>query len=628
MPLTANFIADFSSFLTATGDATAATEKFVDSAGAMGRAVDESIAATVDRVKSMGASLVEFGKNAWTVVSSDEMKKFAGDVKDFVSGYVSEFAESELATARMQAAIENWSKASGGNVDAVMAQYNELAGSLQKVSRFSDEAIADTISTLTTMGKVAPEQMEKTLKATMDLATAMKMDLPAATKLMAKAASSDGESLGKLKAILGDSVEKGDDFNKVVEAISQTMGGAFAKAADTTQGKIDILNNQFSDFNEKVGEVLSENLKTVLDLFNSLPEGVQTFAVAAVSLGTALAPILVSFSSLISLIGTFVGAQGIAAAGAAIVAFLPWLAAIVAAVAAVYYAWKYWDEIVAWTKKAVGAIGDYLVDLGKELIAPITYAEQLYNGIKTWLYDALVGLIDKVVGLPGRVTGAFKNMFNALVGHSIVPETIAGIGAEFMKLPDIMVVPAEQSVEQTIGAFDRLQESGLASVHYMTETIADEFATLPDAMVAPLQQAVVGVQQAVADVQQAVTPLSGFAALAAEGFAPAGLPADQAAADRDWNMSQGLGHLYAGRGASLPGYSPDSVRDFGWGAPSVLSPDAQSAAWGRGTTNVNTTVNMSGMLDTNDPQTRARVGDLVSDSVMQGMRNGRLLGTA
>jgi hypothetical protein len=40
------------------------------------------------------------------------------------------------------------------------------------------------------------------------------------------------------------------------------------------------------------------------------------------------------------------------------------------------------------------------------------------------------------------------------------------------------------------------------------------------------------------------------------------------------------------------------------------------------------TINMSGMLGTDDPQTRAMMADLVSNAVMQGMKGGRLLGTA
>ena len=40
------------------------------------------------------------------------------------------------------------------------------------------------------------------------------------------------------------------------------------------------------------------------------------------------------------------------------------------------------------------------------------------------------------------------------------------------------------------------------------------------------------------------------------------------------------------------------------------------------------TINMSAMLGSDDPQTRAQLSALVSDAVMQGMRGGRLLGTA
>ena len=287
MPLTANFIADFSSFINATGDATAASDKFVESAGAMGRAVDESLAATADNVKSVGAGLVDFGKQTWSVLSSDQMKQFAGDVKDFVSGFVSEFAEAEAASTRLSVALKN-----AGQTEATAAAYGNLATQLQSISTFSDEALTDAMTLFTTVGKVGPENMDRVLRATMDLSTNMQIDFPAAAKMMAKAAATNGESLGKLGVALEGSIEKGDDFNKVLGAVEKKMGGSFAAAADTTAGKTAILENRISDLNEEIGGVFANTLNSALDLFNQLPGSVQTATLAIVSIGEQASSVL------------------------------------------------------------------------------------------------------------------------------------------------------------------------------------------------------------------------------------------------------------------------------------------------------------------------------------------------
>ena len=63
----------------------------------------------------------------------------------------------------------------------------------------------------------------------------------------------------------------------------------------------------------------------------------------------------------------------------------------------------------------------------------------------------------------------------------------------------------------------------------------------------------------------------------------------------------------------------------------TLTAGAAAAAGGGGGASAGgppvVTVNMTGMLGTDDPQTRAMMADLVSNAVMQGMRGTRRLGT-
>jgi hypothetical protein len=529
MPLTANFIADFSSFITACRDATTSTEELVEAAGKVGADVDQMIAQTAGGIKNAAVAIGDFAKTTFTVLTSSQVKDFVSDVTFAVSGFIKEFEEGEVATSRLTVALRDAGQAS----PAVIAAYGEMATQLQHVSRFSDEAITDAQTIFTTIGQVGPENMRLVLEATMNLARGMNMELVPAAKLVAQAAQSDGESLGKLHKIFGDAIPEGAKFSEVLEAINEKFGGQYQADLETTTGKLANLKNQMSDINEQIGAALAENLKTVLGLFTALPEGMQTFIIAAVAIGAALAPILISLSSVVTLLGAsgLMGALG--AAGAAIVPFLPLIAAIAAAVLAVWAVWHYWDDMVALVKKAVDYLKIYLGDvLPAAFRATIDTVKQWYSDIKLWLYDKLAWLIGEVVKLPGKVTAAFGEMYDAIIGHSYVPDLMNGIARHFASLNYIMVNPALAAAQVVYGA-----------------------------------------------------------------FAPLGDPIKIAAA------SIGGGGAAGGEAA--------------WGG----------GGGGGGATTVNVTVNMSGMLSADDPQTRAAVADLVSDAVMQGMRGTRRLGT-
>jgi hypothetical protein len=520
MPLTANFIADFSSFINAAASATTATDELVNAAGNVGRSMDDAVEHAASSMRSVGSAVADFGRQAWSVLNSSQLKQFAGDVTSFVGGFVNEFAEAERAAVRLETAVKN-----AGHSPEVAAAYEQLATDLQKVSRFSDEALTDAMTLFTTIGNVGPEAMKPAIQAAMDLAIGLGVTLPEASKLMVRAAESDGEAIGKLKLILGDTIPKGASFAEVIDAINKKFGGQSLADIQSTAGGMENLKNQMSDINEQVGKVFAETLKTLFDWFHALPEGIQTFAIAVVAIGTALAPVLVSLSSLASLLGaTGLGAVLLDAAAAVatfVAGLLGWPALIIAGIAALAYGiYKYWDEIVAFFKGAVDKISYVLTQvLPKAFTSVVESVKNMYYGIEYWIKDKLTTLFDYVGStvIPGFVQG-FKNAANQIVGFSIIPDMVDDIGTEFNRLNRVMVDPAWDAADEASKAFSSIGDAALPT-------------------------------------------------LGAGGFGAAG-------------------------------------------------------------GGVTVTVNMTGMLGADDPQTRALVSDLVSNAVMQGMRGGRLLGTA
>jgi len=515
MPLNANFIADFSSFLDATKTSIAATHDFERAAAGVGPALDQSLGQVGASVDDANEKFFKLGQGIGGALASQELRNLTADVKSFATTYINEYAEAEAATARLTAAL----RASGETSPAVAEQYGEMATALQKMSTFSDEAITDAQTLFTTVGNIKPDNMEDTLKATMDLAHGMGIDLAGAANLVAKAAASDGEALGKLKVILGDSIDEGADFAEVMEAVNSKFGGQSLAALETTAGSMENMKNQMSDVNEGVGQVFADMLGKVLDLFQAMPEGLQTFIIAAVGIGTALAPVLVSLSSLIGLLSTTGLGAGIVSAFTSILAFLGpagWIALGVIALATIVY--KYWDEIVAVFSTGAEKVGKILKGWANTITETVS---SVYNTIRTFLVDKLAAVFEFVSTLPGRVVDAFKSMGDAVVFHSIVPDMVDQIGAEFRRLERVMVTPT---------------------------------------------------------IDAAKDVMAGFASMDAPTLQPT---------------------LAAGAAGARAGGGPVTV-----------------------------TVNMTGMMATDDPQTRAMIRDVISDAVMQGMRGSRLMGTA
>jgi hypothetical protein len=477
MPLTANFLADFSSFINAAKSATASTDELVAAAGKVGATMDQAVAQAGASLRSVGAGVAEFGRQAWSVLNSSQLKAFASDVTTFVSGYVNEFSKAEAANARLEQSLKN----AGLATPEIAKLYSDMAKQIQDSTRFASSEVKDAISLFTTIGKVGPDAMKETLDATANLAAYMRVDFNTAAGIMMKAASSDGEALGKLKTILGDAYKPGMDFAGVVAAINAKFGGQALADLQTTNGQLEHLKNQMSDINEVIGERLAKSLETVYGWFQKLPTGMQDFLLTIGTVASKLEPVLLSLAAFVSILGSTGIGGALASAGSAIGGFIGWLgpilldaliaaaeavagfvagligwpaviiAAIIALATGIYF---YWDEIVAFLKTAVEKIKNFLtVSLPNAFQSAADTVAKWYYQVKYWLGDQFLKLVDQVTSAVDKIPDAFNWMFNSVVGFSSVPDMVNGIAREFGRLDRVMVDPALAAVDDVNAAF-------------------------------------------------------------------------------------------------------------------------------------------------------------------------------
>ena len=441
MALTANFIADFSSFMDATREATDAMLGFRESTEGVGPAVDQAFEKRLKQYEQVATQVRQVGLEV------------VGVSKTFIAA----FTEEQDAVARLTTALT----ANGAAVPEVLAQYSALATQFQNTTKYSDEAILSAQAVLTTIGEVGPDQMEQALTAVTNLASGMNIDLNTAATQVAKAFESGGESLGRLKTVLGDTIDPAKGAAGVLDAINDKFGGAAQSDLSTYNGQMQQLTNQFSDFEEQVGGTLVAMLTELLNAFRALPEPVQKFSIGLIAIGTALAPVLVSLSSLFSLLATTGVGAGLLSVFSSVLAFIGpagWIVLAIAGLTALVV--KNWDTIVAYTQK-------------------------LYEGIKAWLVDGFDRIVGWVKDKIASITGAFSAMYNAVVGHSIVPDMITGIGQEFTKLDSVMVQPVKSATDAVIAHLQLMQFQMRANAIlnrnslFTTTSQLEEIAALP-----------------------------------------------------------------------------------------------------------------------------------------------------
>lgn len=109
----------------------------------------------------------------------------------------------------------------------------------------------------------------------------------------------------------------------------------------------------------------------------------------------------------------------------------PAILAFAGVVVGIYLAWKNWDKITA-------------------------IVQRLYQGVKTWMQDKLGAVFEWVRSKIEMVEGAFRWLWDRVVGNSWIPDMVDGIGHHMARLDSLMVDKAMQTTAKTEEAFKEL----------------------------------------------------------------------------------------------------------------------------------------------------------------------------
>jgi hypothetical protein len=214
----------------------------------------------------------------------------------FLNKFVDATVTAEAAQAQLGAVIAS----TGGAAGRSLAQLNEHAAALQKVTNFGDEATNAMQGVLLTFTQIKGDQFDAATVAIQNVATAMNQDLTAAALQVGKALNDPVQGMTALgrsgitfteaqEDMVKGMVEANDTIGAqtiILAELEKQFGGSAEAARDTLGGALASLRNAFGDLFELSGPG-SENLRASIERLTTAVANPAFFA-AVQSIGTGL----------------------------------------------------------------------------------------------------------------------------------------------------------------------------------------------------------------------------------------------------------------------------------------------------------------------------------------------------
>jgi len=214
--------------------------------------------------------------------ASDAAKQIAGAftaaaVIGGLRAWVVEIEEGQLAVAKLNAVL----KSTGNTTGFTSGELQDLAVSLQGVTRFGDEATLSAITFLATLDKIGGETMKDAVRLSQDLATVLGTDLDSAARMVGKALQDPEKGLTALQRVgvrftegqksqIAAMVAGGKQAEAqamILAELEKRFGGAAEAARNTLGGALEALKNSFGDLMQEIAAGNDGPLKRLLDIY-------------------------------------------------------------------------------------------------------------------------------------------------------------------------------------------------------------------------------------------------------------------------------------------------------------------------------------------------------------------------
>ena len=172
-----------------------------------------------------------------------------------VGAFAFKAVEAAAEDQKSQALLAKQLETTFGASDQLIASTERLIATQQLLTGESDTNLRAALGSLT---RATGDYSKATglLSLAQDIASSTGNDLTAVSLSLGKASLGNFTALKKLGVPIDENVVKSKDFQKVLESLTATFGGASAAAADTFSGRIQIIKTQFGEIIETIGGAL------------------------------------------------------------------------------------------------------------------------------------------------------------------------------------------------------------------------------------------------------------------------------------------------------------------------------------------------------------------------------------
>lgn len=365
--------------------------------------------------------------------------------------------ESAQAMGQVNSALASMGPVAGRTAD----QLQEQAAALQHISTFDDDDILRNVtSNLLTFGKISGDVFDRAQLAAVNLSARLGQDLQSSTIQLGKALNDPIKGVTALQRVgvsftaaqkeqIKAMVEAGDTAGAqrlILHELEGEFGGAAKAMRDASPGADTV--DAWRNFQETIGGIinaalppLTNMLTGLLNAFNNLDPGTQSFLVGLAAAAAAIGPLLVMIGSVVSAVGTISGALapvigliGEAGLGAALGTAAAAAAPFIAAGAALAAAWMLFGD-------KVGPVLSALWEKLQAVLGPKVQA--LFEVVKTSLTELWEGPFGQAIRVVIGVLGDLLAAVTAILGEAIiryVSALVDGITSAFKIIGDIFKV--------------------------------------------------------------------------------------------------------------------------------------------------------------------------------------------
>lgn len=369
-----------------------------------------------------------------------------------LGSFLNASAESEVATAKLNAALKNQGVVSAKVTDEILA----YSASLQKQSVFTDEAITGVQTMFIGIGKHG-QALKDATKLTMDFAAKTGMDLPAAGMIMTKVMNGNVSVLGRYGINVKDANGQLKPMAQVMTELKEKTSGFSDALANTPSGRLKILANQFGELQEMMGGLIATALVPVAnwflklkDRFDQLDPGTQKLIAGAIVIGITLAGLVPIAISLATAFATawvaLTGPVGLAvvAIAALTVAYIKWrdettkvmtmiialnpplrfLALVIMGVVNAFKAFFQAGSLLGGLKNIVISVAQTFLQAFKLIAQSVDFFIEKLNGIAKFMHLPPIDIgLDKAIDLSDKLNSKLEGLKDKTAVKGVSEET-------------------------------------------------------------------------------------------------------------------------------------------------------------------------------------------------------------